>query len=49
MTNRVPYIDQLNNSSARSHAVREAMSRMMKFANSTLRAAARQARAEVPA
>lgn len=49
MTNKVPYIDQLNNAGSRAYAVRQAMKRMMAFARSTLRAAAKQARAEVPA
>ena len=49
LTNKVPYIDQLNNAGAKAYAAREALSRMMAFARSALRAAAKQARAGVPA
>lgn len=49
VTNKVPYIDQLLSGSAKKAAVEMAIKNMMAFARASLRALAKQARAEVPA
>lgn len=49
VTNKVPYVDQLLSDSAKKDAIKLAFKNMMSYARATLRALAKQARAEVPA